>query len=124
MSGGHFTGAFDNQLVARFQTAQHQPFIAVGIAGLHGTLLNVVVGIDNQRSGVAFGIAGDTLLREDRVVHDTFIDTRADKHSRQQDVLRVGEDGAQSHRACGFIDGDFGERQTPFFGIGTAILKG
>ncbi len=57
------------------------------------------------------------LLRgEDRVVHDAFIDARADEHPRQQDVLRVGEDSAQGHRAGRFIDGDFGERQTPFSG--------
>ena len=80
----------------RLQAIQHQPFIAVGVARLQLTLLDLVAGVHHQRGGGTFGVAGDALLRrEDRVIHDAFIHSGADEHARQKLMLRVREDGAQ-----------------------------
>lgn len=111
----HFAGSFDNQPVAALQAVDDKPFVAVGFAGFHAALFNLVISVNHQRGGIAFGIAGNALLRgEDRIVHDAFVYAGANEHPRQQHVLRIGKDRAQRDRAGRFIHRHFGQRQATF----------
>ena len=59
----------------------------------------------------------------DRLLVLPFIQNDPCEHPRQQQLMRVGKEGAQGHRASARVDGHFGEFQRPRLVISATVLQ-
>src|SRR4051794_8086059 len=108
-SGAEEWTALDDDLVPGLEAAGNQPIVTDGSIGLHHAKLGHAFGSHDQYGRTAALITADPALRdEDAARLDALREQAADKHSRQQDMLGVGEHRANGLRARRRIHGHVG----------------
>ncbi len=101
-----------------------QPVLADGPVDLDHPRLNLVLGPDHHDHGLAGGISGHPLLRDQNPLFpDPFLDNAPDEHAGQEQMVRVGKEGPQGDRAGARIDGHVAELQDPLLGVRTAVFE-
>src|SRR6202043_512536 len=99
-----FLQSGDDEPVTSREATGHDPLISNGAIELDEVLLHLVVGThDESRCGAIRGV-GDTLLRrEDCTLTYAFLDRGMHEHARKQQIVRVGKDRSQRHRARALV---------------------
>ena len=122
--GLQLRGALHDHLIAGVQPIRHDPEGTLCAVGDDLALDGLVVGPDDIHGRRAPGIARDRGLGdEERVLVDRLREGRTDEHARQQQALRIGEAGAQRHRAGRLVDRHLGELDRAGKAVIAAVLQ-
>src|SRR6185295_505015 len=98
-------GALGDHFLAAGEALGHDPILPLHAVGDDDPLDHAVAGADHEQRRIALGIAGDRRLRhEEGAGVDRLGEARGDEHARQKHRLRVGEAGAEGHRARRLVD--------------------
>src|SRR5262249_27717523 len=102
----------DDNLVAGLDAATDEPVGADGSVGLdHPKLGHIVLADDDERRTPAL-VTADRALRDEHAARlDALRHLAADEHSREEQMLRIGEDGADGLRSRCRVDRHVGEAE-------------
>ena len=114
----------DDHPVAGLESLRHEPLVADGAVGDDRAQLHLVVGPDHECGRLALLVVRHRQLRhQQRVGAAALDDLLAHEHARQQQLVRVGEQRPQGHRAGRLIDRDFRKLQLAGELVMRAVLE-